>query len=101
MFKGLSDDFFNFFVVFGHDDFTVVVYELNDLINWEGDAIAFELFKDFVDFFPVEPGLDIGLGVEAEEELVDSFQSGDDEDGFDQRDGLFVTRGEDQYLDFV
>ena len=78
MLKGMRNYLFNLLVIFSHDDLAMIVDELDYLLDWEGDAIAFELVKDLVDFLPVKTALDVGLAVEAEKEWVDAFEACDD-----------------------
>lgn len=65
MFERMSCKFFDFFVIFQHEDLGMVIYKLNGLLDWEVDAIAFKFIEYLVDFFPVKSALNVCMAVEA------------------------------------
>jgi hypothetical protein len=83
MLERLRKDFLNFLVVLCHDDFAVVVDQLDYLVDRKCNAVAFELLEDLVYFLPVKSALDVCLAVQAEQEVVDALEAADDQGGFD------------------
>lgn len=72
--EGLHSNLFEFFIVFKHEKFAMVIYKLYGLIYWKGYAIIFEFFENLLDFIPIKSAFNISLSIEIQYELIDTFK---------------------------
>ncbi len=81
--EGLHGKLFLFFVIFGHEYFSMIIDQLNKFIHGECNSIVFEFLKNLIHFFPIKSTLNVGLSEKTQDKLINSFETCYDENSLD------------------
>lgn len=69
----------------------MIINQLNQFLDGEYDAVAFELIEYLIHLLPIKSTLYIALPVEIQQKVTDSCQPVRDQDGFYQRNRLLIS----------